>query len=69
MNDRTSTFSSCASRSPSGWTTQKFFDAVEKELKNDPPHKVRQMMSNLICPMLKKINSLQPVNAQDDVIE
>ena len=43
-------------------TADRLFDAVEKELKKDPPHKVRQMMTNLICPMLRKINSLQPVN-------
>ena len=50
-------------------TANRLFDAVEKELRKDPPHKVRQMMTNLICPMLRKINSLQPVNAPDDVIQ
>ena len=49
-------------------TANRLFDAVEKELRKDPRHKVCQMMTNLICPMLRKINSLQPVNAPDDVI-
>ena len=50
-------------------TAGRLFDAVEKKLKKDPPQKMRHMMTNLICPMLRKINSLQPVNAPDDVIE
>ena len=50
-------------------SANRLFDAVEKELRKDPPHKERQMMTNLICPMLRKINALQPVNAPDDVIE
>ena len=49
-------------------TANRLFDAVEKELRKDPPHNVRQMMTNFICPMLRKINSLQPVNDPDDVI-
>ena len=49
-------------------TANRLFDAVEKELRKDPPHKVRQIMTNLICPMLRKINTLQPVNDPDDVI-
>ena len=49
-------------------TADRWFEAVEKELRKDPPHKVHQIMTNLICPMLRKINSLKPVNALDDVI-
>ena len=49
-------------------TEDRWFEALEKELRKDPTHKVRQIMTNLICPMLRKINSLQPVNAPDDVI-
>ena len=49
-------------------TADRWFDAVEKELRKDPPQKVRQIMTNLICPMLRKINSHQPVNDPDDVI-
>ena len=47
----------------------KLLDAVEKELKKPPPHKMRQLMTNVFYPMLKKINSLQPVSDRDDEIE
>ena len=47
----------------------KIVTAVEKKLRKDPPHKVRQLMTNVFYPMLNKINSLQPVAAPDDQIE
>ena len=52
-------------------TADRLFDAVEKQLKNPPPHRVRLMMSNYFTPMFKKIKLLQPqpVHDQDDVIE
>ena len=50
-------------------TADKLFDAVKKELRKPPPHKVRLLMTNVFYPMLKKINSLQPIPAQDDVMK
>ena len=47
----------------------RLFDAVEKELKKPPPHRVRLLMSNVFTPMLKKISSLQPVTDPDDEIK
>ena len=47
----------------------KLFDAVEKELKKPPPHRVRLLMTNVFSNMLRKINSLQPVPDPDDDIE
>ena len=47
----------------------RLFDAVEKELKKPPPHRVRLLMTNVFSNMLRKINSLQPVPDPDDDIE
>ena len=52
-------------------TADRLFDAVEKQLKKSPPHRVRLMMSNYFTPMFKRIKllQLQPVHDPDDDIE
>ena len=47
----------------------RLFDAVEKELKKPPQHRVRLLMTNVFYNMLRKINSLQPAPEPDDDIE
>ena len=48
---------------------ENFSAAIKKELNKDPAHRVRKLITHVLYPIIKKINSLQPVNAPDDVIE